>query len=101
MQSMQLLLEGEGGGKIAESDINFADIINALDENSKDKYPWLWGVDPYGLTVFNLHQTPHVIAELKQLYSGVQDEDLKTVVNKAIDFISKIKQHTYIKLIGD
>jgi hypothetical protein len=101
MQHIGIRLEGEGGGEIFKLDINFGNIVNVLNERSKEKYPWLWGIDPYGYTVFNLYQTPHVISELKQLSSEVKNEDLKLVINRAIDFISKIEQHTYIRLIGD
>lgn len=101
MQHIGLQLESEGGGEIQKTDINFGDIINALNKNDKDKYPWLWGIDPYGLTLFNLYQTPHIISELKQLLSEIDNDELKKTINTSIDFISKIEQHTYIKLIGD
>ena len=100
MQHIGLRLEDENGKLIEQSDINFVDIVKAFNDN-KETYPWLYGIDPYGNTVFNLHQIPHVIAELKQLSSEVEDKDLKTLISKAIDFISKTEQHTYTKLIGD
>jgi hypothetical protein len=100
MQHIGLRLEDENGKLIEQSDINFVDIVNVFSDN-QETYPWLYGIDPYGITVFNLYQIPYVIVELKQLSSEVEDVGLKTVINKAIDFISKTEQHTYTKLIGD
>jgi hypothetical protein len=101
MQYIGIRLESESGGKISDSDINFGDIVNALEDNTKEKYPWLWGIDPYGYTVFNLHQTPHLIAELKGLSSEIKQDAVKDIISRAVDFINKIEQHTYIKLVGD
>ncbi|MBX4186877.1 MAG: hypothetical protein KW802_01280 [Candidatus Doudnabacteria bacterium] len=101
MQHIGLHLEDEKGNLIERSKINFGDIINSLDEKSKSLYPWLWSIDPYGHTTFNLYQIPHVITELKQLSLELKNEELKLLINEATEFIAKTEQHIYTKLIGD
>jgi hypothetical protein len=102
MQHIGLQLENENGGLIDRSDLNLAPIVQFLyDRAKKEHYPWLWSIDPYGYTIFNLYQVPHVLEELKQLSQETSNTDLQTEIRKSIDFIAKISQHTYIRLIGD
>ncbi len=92
-------MEGEGGGLIRKIEINLAEIIKELPNDSKEKFPWLWSIDPYGLTMFNLYQVPHVINELEEL--ARLNKSLESEIKDIIEFMKQIEQHTYIRLIGD
>ena len=103
---MSLHLEGEQGNVIERANnINFADIILVLQktENYSQKYPWLSTIDPYGYTVFNVHQIPKLIKELKKLKEDIQDQNvmLDNAIDSVISFLEKVEQHLYIRFIGD
>lgn len=102
MQNIQINLENENGQSIEKSNINFADIIAVLWKYGNEKeYPWLWTIDPYGDTVFNIHQIPKITEELSTLSLKVKDKKIVDEIKDTIDFIKKIEQHLYIKFIGD
>ena len=103
MQSIQIARESEGGGVIETfDDINFADVVNLLIGNgTKEEFPWLWSIDPYGYTIFNIHQVPYVIAELRQLSAKISDGQLIGIIGQVIAFLSRIEQHIYIRFTGD
>jgi hypothetical protein len=56
MQHIGLVLIDENANVVERSDINFASLMSALfrAENSKDLYPFLGGIDPYGDIYFTL-----------------------------------------------
>lgn len=102
MQHIGVNLEDENGNVIERFPINFANVIAVLwEENKLVSYPWLGGVDPYGLTIFNLNQTPHVIKELEKLQAESSDQSKKALIQDSIAALRKVEQHVYIKFVGD
>ncbi len=102
MQYIPIQLQNEDGELVEKSDVNFVYAIAALWKRGSEKeYPWLWAIDPYGDTTFNVHQAPKVIEELNRLLPKVEDPTAKEAIQKTIDFMGKIEQHLYIKFIGD
>ncbi len=103
MQNINLRLGDELGKILEESGINFAPVVGSLrkGDDYQNKYPFLSGIDPYGLTYFNVHQTPYVIKELQMF----KDEDVASQVQNeilgTIEFLNKVYQHVYIEFIGD
>jgi len=104
MQNIKLQLVTENGEIRESSDVNFAEIINDVlwkADQWKMKYPWLATIDPYGNTVFNVHQVPLVLKELEQLKNESAAASHTDVIEGAQSFFAKIAQHLYIKLLGD
>ena len=98
---MELILESEGGGRLEKADGNFGDIINSLTASAKTELPWLWGIDPYGVTVFNVRQVPYVVDNLEKFKENLQSSESRQRVTYYLEFMKRIQQHTYIRLIGD
>jgi hypothetical protein len=104
MQYIGVEIDDESFNKIQNIEINFVEIMDYLWEHtSKDQYPWLWGIDSYGYTVFNIHQIGYLSEELNRLQSMVKNND--TLRGQIISFsdtiIREMKQHLYLKFIGD
>ena len=103
MQNMKIWLIDEMGKTIAESNINFVPVISVLWKinDSKQTYPFLAGIDPYGLTYFNVHQAPIVIAELEKLNQEEIATTISQEITDTIEFLKKVEQHTFAQFIGD
>lgn len=104
MQNINLQLEDEEGNIIEKAKGNFADIISVLEriESYARMYPWLSTVDPYGYTVFNIRQTPKLIAELAQLKGDLTEKKkILNEIDNAVFFLEKVEQHLYIRFVGD
>jgi len=103
MQHIGIEIDNETFGKVKNNELNFAKILGYVwDNTQKEDYPWIWGIDGYGLTVFNIQQTPILVNELQRLKDQVQEEDIKIDIQNLTDFITEnIKQHLYLKFIGD
>jgi len=103
MQIINVEVDNESFHSTKSSEINFANILGYVWENTKkEDYPWLWGVDAYGLTIFNIHQTPHLIKELTMIKNLVEKDGVKSDIEKLIKFINdNMAQHLYLKFIGD
>ena len=88
---------------IEKTDINFAPAMKLLwsIEECEKKFPFLITIDPYGNTFFNVHQTPRLIQELKQLKQEKIPQEILEEINSSIEFIEKVEQHTFVKFIGD
>ncbi|MCC7356745.1 MAG: hypothetical protein IT410_04020 [Candidatus Doudnabacteria bacterium] len=103
MQHIGIEIDNETFSKEKSSENNFAKVLGYVWENTqKEDYPWIWGIDAYGLTVFNIQQTPNLVNELSKLKDKVQEEDIKADIQSLIDFITEnMEQHLYLKFIGD
>ncbi len=103
MQHIGIEIDNETFGKVKNIETNFADILDYVWENTqREDYPRIWEIDAYGLTVFNIQQTPILVSELQKLQSQVQDESIKTGIQNLTGFITdNMKQHLYLKFIGD
>ena len=102
MQNIEINLENENGQIVEKSNINFSDIIEALWKHGNEKeYPWLWTIDPYGHTIFNVHQVPKITEELNNLSLKVKDKNTLEELKEIVNFMKKTEQHLYIKFIGD
>lgn len=103
-QHIGIIKINERGEMLERLEINFADVVNVLEEidSYKDKYPWIGTIDPYGDTIFNHIQIPFVIEDLKKLQKDVREliseEDS---IDKSISFLEKFHAYEYIKFIGD
>ncbi len=106
MQHIGMLRETEQGEVLEVSPINVADILTEIDnmQNSKQTFPWLSAVDPYGCTVLNRHQILPIISELQAIKgaSGLTDV-VKIKIDEACAFMKTIENasHEYIRLSGD
>ncbi len=103
MQHIGLNITNERGDSVSKSDINFAPVLETVwkVEASKEKYPFLNGIDPYGDTYFNLYQSPKVIGELENLKRENVTESVLKEINDTIDFLKKVEQGISAKFIGD
>ena len=100
-------LENEKGEILEHFNINFADIYLYVLEAFPDRYstyPWLEGIDEYGDTFFNFKQIPHVITELEKLRIDLRNhkfENLDESIIEVMSILKRVKQHIYIRFIGD
>lgn len=103
MQHIGIEIDNDSFGKVKNNDLNFAKVLGYVwDNTQREDYPVIWGIDAYGLTVFNIHQTPILVSELQKLKDQVQAEDVKTDIQNLTDFITEnMEQHLYLKFIGD
>lgn len=107
MQHIGLELRSESGELIDRLEVNFADAMKMFwelklsDEEIKENYPFLGTIDPYGDTMFNVHQLVLVTNELKKFAQTSQGSPLHDVINKVVEFFRKSEQHEYVWFIGD
>lgn len=103
VQLISCFLEDERGKILEKFNLNVADIIKKSWEvkNFKEKYNWVSSIDPYGNTIFNVHQIPYLTAELENLKKEINDKQIISDVNELEKFIGKIEQHLYIRFVGD
>ncbi|MCX6786171.1 MAG: hypothetical protein NTZ18_05010 [Candidatus Komeilibacteria bacterium] len=103
MQNITVCLMDERYNYIERSEINFAPVMKALwnIKECEKIYPFLVGIDPYGDTYFNVHQTSKVIEELEKLKKGEMPESTQKEIVNAIEFIKKVEQGISVKFIGD
>jgi len=106
MQHIGLELTDENNKLIERSNINFAPVITILSKINDYQefikaYPFLDGIDPYGLTYFNVHQAPRVIEELEKLMRETTMVLVQKEIIDTIDFLKKVEQHTFAQFIGD
>ena len=108
MQHIGIILEDERNNLVERSESNFADILNAFYnkiqyEEAVRKYPWLTSIDPYGNTIFNHLQVPHLIRELDEIKTLLGPQ-ATAILEKIIIFVSNRvveSEGLYIKFIGD
>lgn len=103
MQHIGIQIDNETFNKVRDNQINFAKVLGYVWQNTqKEEYPWIWSIDAYGLTIFNIHQTPHLTNDLSKLKDKVEKEGLKKDIQDLINFITEnMEQHLYLKFIGD
>ncbi len=103
MQHIGVDITNDSLFKIKSSDINFANILAKVWSNSsKEEYPWLWGVDAYGLTLLNVLQSQFFIDELQRFKASVHDKEIQNIVEQLISFINEnLKDLNYVKFTGD
>lgn len=101
-QHIGIILEDENGKELERSVVNFNLVVTQVWELENEiNLPFLKTIDLYGDTTFNINQFPIVIAELNKLIEFVDDHGLLSDIAETIRFMSKGKQHLYIKFIGD
>lgn len=104
MQHIGINLQNLKGDVFKTSEVNFAEILNAVYEiqDSKVKFPWLTTIYPYGDTLFTEFQIPQIINELN-IISGTLSEDLNKKVNDLISFLkdTEIGSDQFIVFVGD
>ena len=103
MQHIGIRLENENGGVLEESNLNAASLVDELwkREDYKVQFPIMSGIDPYGDTVFNVHQVSSLLDEIQKLHSNVSDAMLQKLLSNMIQLLSKAEQHDYVRFIGD
>lgn len=103
MQNTKVWLMDERYNIVERSNINFVPVMRILwdIEKCEKKYPFLVGIDPYGDTYFNVHQSPIVIRELEILKHEKISEPVLKEIEGSIEFLKKVEQHTFAKFIGD
>lgn len=101
MQHIALLTIDESGNQIKRSDINFAEIMQNVFEDTdyQNKYPWLSTIDPYGLTFFNQLQVKKMVEELKKLSES--NNNIEVTVKLLINYVESLGDLEYLKFIGD
>lgn len=104
MQNITIQIENERGGLLQRLSINFALILGHIIQRDgfSDEFPWLSSIDPYGDTVFNLLQIPHLVSELES-FGRVSNGDVQKNIAEFINEINilKDKEHLYLRFIGD
>ena len=60
-------------------------------------------IDPYGDTVFNQLQLPHLIGELMEHRIKTSDERLNRTLDSLISYVQTAEErvHVYVRFIGD
>lgn len=103
MQHIKLDIMDEREEITKESTINFAPLLKAFwaIEDGKNKLPLLMGIDPYGNTYFNVHQTQGVINELELFRNEEVAKPLLIEINDTVNFLKLVEQHSFAKFIGD
>jgi hypothetical protein len=102
-QHIAVVKVDEKGSLIEKLDVNFADVMNALQEftNSTAEFPWIATIDPYDSIIFNSLQIPLVVKELIKLKESLRADDLRAKVAILIDDFGRLDAHEYIKFVGD
>jgi hypothetical protein len=102
MQLIEVQKIDERGNVLEETDINFAEVVIALQrlDNFKEKYPVVSTIDPYGNTLINHLQKPAVIQELKALARQVP-EAAQGQINRTTKLLEQAGVHEYVKFLGD
>ena len=104
MQFIHVSLVNENDKDVEVSNINFADVVwDVLWKvpSSKEKYPWLSTIDPYGMTWLNGLQLAHVAEELKNLKSETKNSIHIKTIEDTLMFFKNQSTHKYIKFMGD
>lgn len=85
------------------SDINFADVMNALPTNIdfSKQYPLLMTIEPYDNTFFNFTQCKILKRELEQIDNDISDKLAKKSISDTVDFLVKVQSLHYAHFIGD
>ena len=100
MQHIGLQRETEDGEMTAPFDPDGIDlrIFSRIGKESM----CLQFVDPYGDTVINQIQLPHLIAELADIRERSPEADLKEHIDGLLKFLREsIEVHSYVRFIGD
>lgn len=100
-QHVGVQLENEGGALIERSQVNFNQLVCQISEFSSKELHFLNTIDLYGDTVFNVHQAPVVIEELKKLADMIDDAGLLSDIAETVRILEKCEQHLYVRFIGD
>ncbi len=99
MQPIGIFLQDEHGKIITDSNLDFGRLLAEIHDRDQEKtFKTLWGIDPYGDTIFNTLQVPQLISELKTFKFS---EELASVSSQIQDFILTINTHEYICFSGN
>lgn len=106
MEVISIDLVDENDRLVSHSPLNFADILYgvvfSLDKmTGKEKYPWLYSVDPCGKTLFDMEQIPTVIAELQALLEEHSAQRHRETINEMIVFFCRARRAMFIRLSVD
>jgi hypothetical protein len=102
MQHIGIRFEDETGKIVEELPTNFVFVMAFLwDEGKQESYPWLAGIDPYGKTVFNALQAPHLIKELESLLKESSDDMVNKVARESIEYFRAVDEDRYLRFVGD
>ena len=65
--------------------------------------PCLRWVDPYGDTIFNQIQIPHLVTELEGAASVATEPNVRAHAEAVLKLVrrAKAKIHTYVRFVGD
>ncbi len=110
MQHIGLRVEDESAKVIKDLSLvcNFVDILKPLqsvlsEDEFKEKYPWVASVDPYGTTVLNYLQIPHLTRELASAKLILDEKDVSRI-DIFLEFLkdnSVEKSRFLLRFIGD
>ena len=100
MQHIGLIITGEDGKLIDQSNINFAEILSYVSSlNNSIDFPWISTIDPYGMTVYNGKQIPKFVADLEKLKRI--SPKISKAINETIAYTAKVKDFQLLNFIGD
>jgi len=82
-------------------DLNLTEKL--LPDREDGTSPCLRFVDPFGDTVFNQIQIPHVVTELEKRLRGVPKAELKTHCEAILRAVKAAagEEHTYVRFSGE
>ena len=99
---IDIRVESENGVVKAQLDDPHDLTSQLLADYNDERSPCLRWVDPYGDTVFNQLQLPHLIAELEAARSSATDAQVRAHAEAALTLVRRAKQiHTYVRFFGD
>lgn len=100
MQHIGLQRENEDGETIAPFDPDGID-LRIFSRIGKESL-CLQFIDPYGDTIINQMQLPHLISELAEIRERSPEADLKEHIDGLLKFLREsIGVHLYVRFIGD
>ena len=102
-QDISVLKTDESHERLAQSEVNFAEIQKEMVKISDyiNLFPWLSTINPYSNTYFNSLQIPHLVSELENLSKQNQLTDYKDKIDILISFIKDLQTHDIIRFVGD
>lgn len=100
---IELRIESEDGREITVL-LDPQGLVQRLLPSLQDAaYPCLRFVDPYGDTIFNHLQVPHLLEDLRRAVGETRDHAARLHGEAAIRLVQEAegRVHTYVKFYGD
>lgn len=101
MQHIGISIIDERNNVVENSDINFAPILELIQDKSDKELTFLLTIDPYGDTIFNNIQKKYIILGLNYIKENSIDQEIIEMIDKITYLVEKVSNHMYLKFTGD